>query len=112
MFQHLPVITIDSIEAFMAKELPYFADWIKQRWDEVETVDQAVDLACWEFREGNPRLVRGVRACVFAVTNTLVDEGVSDEVASTVGALALADFLALLRLIDRTLEAADLERRL
>jgi len=112
MFENLPVITEDSVNVMLDKELAYFRDLLKRCTVETKGPDQAIDCACKEFSERNPYLVKAVRACAYGVAKTLEDDGIDGAVAWEAGVLAVPGLLAALRLIDRALEAKELEKRL
>lgn len=109
MFEHLPVITQDSLEVMIETELPHFTEMLRQCTEGTETPDEAIDCLCEEFRR-NPNLLKAVRACAYGVADTLRDDGVDGAVAWQAGILAVPGLLAALRLIDRALEAKKLEK--
>lgn len=111
MFEHLPVITQDSLDVMVDKELLYFTGLLRRCTEGAETPDEAIDCACEEF-SSNPNLVKAVRACAYGVPDTLRDDGVDGAVAWDAGILAVPGLLAALRLIDRALEAKELEKSL
>jgi len=51
MFEHLPVITKDSLAVMVDKEFGYFKDLLKRRTEGTETPDEAIDYACEEFSQ-------------------------------------------------------------
>ena len=110
MFEHLPVITKDSVEVMRDKELPFFFGLLKRCREEAKTPDEAIDILCEVFAGANPSLVRGIRICAYAVAQELGRLRVVVQWQAALSAVAM--FLTVLRLIDRALEAKELEEGL
>lgn len=111
MFEHLPVITRDNLNVVTGKEIDWFADLLGRCTQETGTPDCAIDCMCDELRRSNPFLVKAVRAAAYAVASQLegdVDSGLEWKA----GVATVPGVLAALRLIDRALEAKDIEARL
>lgn len=112
MFEHLPVVTKESLVVMIEKELGYFKELLGQCTSETPELDKAVDRACLEFKDTNPNMVKAVRACAYGVSETLKDDGVAPEIAWQAGVLTVPGVLSVLRLVDRAIESKDLERKL
>ena len=111
MFEHLPLITDDSFQVMIDGELPYFAELVEGCAREAETADEVIDCACAEFKESNPNLAAAVRGAAYAVAGELEGK-VESGVEWQAGLAAVPGLLATLRLIDRELEARELEKKL
>jgi len=111
MFEHLPTVTDESLRVMIEHELDHFQELLREFTEGALNLDQAVDLACSEFKESNPNLARAVRACAYGISETLVEDGISPETAWQAGVLAIPGALSILRLIDRQIESENLEQR-
>ena len=76
----------------------------------METPPEAIDYACEELAQVNPLLV-AVRAAAYGVAGVLAGD-VEPGVEWQAGIVAVPGILAVLRLIDRALEAKELEQSL
>ena len=112
MFEHLPVITEGSVLVMLEKELPYFTERLKTCTAKTETPDQAIDCMCQEFIESNPFLVKATRSCAYGVAGELEGEVEPEGAEWRAAMCAVAGLLAALRLVDRALEAKELETRM
>ena len=114
MFEHLPRVTEESVIAMIEKELPYFKDLLKRCSEGTENPDDALDRMCAELglAQDNPWLEKTVRACAWSVGKSLEGEVEPAGVEWTAAMYAVASLLATLRLIDRALEAQELEKKL
>ena len=111
MFEHLPIVTKESLEVMIDQELSYFKELLRQSTEGVPELDTAISLACSEFKDTNPNLMKAVKACAFGISETLKEDGVSPETAWQAGVLAAPGVLSVLRLIDRAIESQSLESR-
>lgn len=112
MFEHLPKITEDNLTVFGEKELGRFVDLIGGAMKTAKTPDEAIDLTCGEIRRNNnPYLIKAIRGAVYGVAGEIEDE-VEEEIRWRAGLAAVPGILAILRLIDRALQAKLLEAQL
>jgi len=111
MFEHLPTVTDESLSVMIDHEIDHFKELLSGCTVGTPALDKAVDIACSEFRDSNPNLVKAVLACAFGVSETLVEDGVSPETAWQAGILTVPGVLSVLRLIDREIESENLEKR-
>lgn len=111
MFEHLPLITKESLDVMIEKELGYFKELLRHSTDDTPGLDTAVSLACSEFKDANPNLLKAVRACAYGIAETLEEDGVAPQITWKASVLAVPGVLAVLRLIDRAIESQELERR-
>lgn len=111
MFEHLPVISEGNLSVMVDKEIGYFQDLLKRCTRETKTPDEAIDCMCEELNQLNPYLVKAVRATAYAVAGELEDD-VETELAWGAGIATVPGVLAVLRLIDRALEAQQLQVKL
>ncbi len=113
MFEHLPVVTEDSLKVMVEKELPDFIELLKgcARWS--ESPDGAIEriASLYKVKDTNPLLVKAVRAAAYGVAGELVGK-VEPGLEWAGGMAAIPGVLAALRLIDRELEARELEQSL
>lgn len=93
MFEHLPVISEDSLRVMVERELPYFNDLLVGAMQGAKSPNEAIERAfsVYEVNVSNPLLVKAVKAAY----------GVEGDMA------AVAGLLAVLRLLDRELEAKE-----
>lgn len=112
MFDYLPMITPENIDVMVFKELPYFRGKLRGCCSGTQTPDEAIKCLCSEFVNTNPLLVNAVRACAYGVAGELQDEVEPEGTEWRAAFSAVAGLLAALRLIDRALEAKELEQRL
>jgi hypothetical protein len=91
MFEHLPVISEDSLRVMVERELPYFNNLLVGATQEAKSPSEVIERAfsVYEVNVTNPLLVKAVKAAY----------GVEG------GMAAVAGLLAVLRLIDQELEA-------
>ena len=111
MFEHLPIISKDNLKMVAEKEVDYFQDLLSRCTDETNTPDDAIDCMCRELNELNPHLVKAVRGCVYGIAGVLEDK-VEPGREWEAGVASVPGVLAVLRLIDRALEAQKLEAQL
>jgi len=111
MFEHIPKITDESVNVVLEKELVRFRSIITRCQQAEHTLDEVIDMGCEEFAPHNPNLLRAVRGCAFGVFGGLEDD-YGPEVAWRAGVLTIPGILAVLRLIDREVEAQEMERRM
>jgi hypothetical protein len=111
MFKHLPVITDDNYDVLLEKEISAISERINCTQQGVIDLREVTDYACREFEDSNPKLVDVIYDCVWAVTQCLEHEGATPEAANFAGVICLMNILPLLRVIDRSLEAQELERK-
>ncbi len=111
MFENIPRITDENLNVMLERELARFKSIITRCQQDEYTLDQVVDTGCEEFGTSNPNLLKAVRACAFGVFGGLEDD-YGPEVAWKAGVLTIPGLLVALRLIDRELEAQEIERRL
>ena len=83
----------------------------KRSTQRTETPPEAIDYACEELAQVNPLLVKAVRAAAYGVAGVLAGD-VEPGVEWQAGIVAVPGILAFLRLIDRALEAKELEQSL
>ena len=111
MFEYLPTITDDNLNTVVEKEIDYFQDLLGRCVKETETPNEAIDCICSELSQSNPNLVRAIRGAAYSVFGELEDD-CSLDVAWT-GALAtVAGVLVALRLVDRALQAKQMEAQI
>ncbi len=112
MFEHLPVITQGSLDVMVDRELPYFVELLKECY-EAETPDDAIKrvLSPYQVNVDNPLLVKVVMAAAYGVAGEL--QGKVEPGLEWAGSMvAVAGLLAALRLIERELEAKELEKKM
>lgn len=107
MFQHLPVITESNLKVVLEKEMDYFTELLRRSTEETETPDEAIGLMCSELSQVNPYLAKAASATAYAVAGELDD--VEDSIASRAAIVTIPGVLACLRLVDRAIEAQQLE---
>ena len=111
MFTHLPIITDDSYEVLAEKEVSAVFDKFICVKDGVTDLHEITENACREFKEHNPNLVKAIYSSASSIADTLESMGATHGAANLCGIMCLTNVLTLLRLIDRTLEAEELERQ-
>ena len=111
MFEHLPIISDDDYGVYLEKELDDVFGRFKCLQQDVTDLREVTDYACREFEESNPNLVEIVYSCALTVAKSLEALGAKPESANLAGILCLTNILPLLRIIDRSLEAQELERK-
>ena len=104
MFEHLPEITRDNLNVLIDKEISCFASLLKRCIEETDTPDGAIDCMCQELNNSNPHLVNAVRASAYSVASELEGD-VPRGYEWRAGLATVPGVLAILRLIDRALEA-------
>ena len=72
---------------------------------------EVTEFGCREFKGTNPNMVKAVYSCAMTVSGSLEAIGMNPKNANLCGILCLTNVLTLLRLIDRSLEAQELERK-
>lgn len=109
MFEHIPTITEDNLAVFKDKELDWVVNLMKRCCAKgTEMPDEVIDCACEELNQSNPYLVKAIRGAVYGVAGEIEDE-VEEGLEWRAGLAALPGILAILRLIDRALQAQLLE---
>ena len=111
MFEHLPVISDDDYGVLVTKELSVVLDRFQCLQQGLPDLRTVTDCACQEFRERNPNLVEAIYSCAYTAAGSLEAMGVGPNTSRLAGVLCLTNVLTLLRLVDRSLEAEELERR-
>lgn len=111
MFEHLPIVTNESLDVMIDQELSYFREMLRQSTEGVPELDTVVSLTCSEFKDTNPNLLKAVKACAFGISETLKEGGVSPDTAWQAGVLSAPGVLSILRLIDRAIESQNMESR-
>ena len=105
----LPQYTEDNLTVFTDKELDWFINLTSGAMKSAKDIDEAIDLVCSELhRNNNPNLVKAIRGAVYGVAGEIEDE-VEEEIRWRAGLATIPGILAILRLIDRALEAKYLE---
>ena len=104
MFEHLPEVTRDNLNVLTDKEISCFASLLKRCIEETDTPDGAIDCMCQELNNSNPHLVNAVRASAYSVASELEGD-VPRGYEWRAGLATVPGVLAILRLIDRALEA-------
>lgn len=107
MFENLPRVTEENLKVVLEKEMDYFMDLLKRSTEKTETPDETINLMCSELSQVNPYLARAVSATAYCVAGELDD--VEDSIASRAAITTIPGVLATLRLIDRAIEAQQLE---
>jgi len=108
MFEHLPRITEENLDVVTDKEIDYFAELLRHCSKQSETPDEAIDCMCNELNRLNPHLVKAVRGAAYSVAAQLEGE-IDTGLEWKAGVATVPGVLATLRLIDRALEAKQLE---
>jgi hypothetical protein len=111
MFEHLPVITDESWDVLVDKEIPVFEERFHCYAESLSDMRKVTEYVCQEMRDYNPNLVKAILTCSHAVAGTLESDGVDPYIARLAGMLCLSNILPLLRLVDRSLEAQELEQK-
>ncbi len=113
MFEHLPIITEASVKVLVDKELPFFIELLKGCVRQSESPDEVIEriASLYEVKDTNPFLVKVVKAAAYGVAGELEGE-VEPGLEWWAGLAAVPGVMAALRLIDRALEAKELEQGL
>jgi len=111
MFEYLPYITEENYDVFLEKEVGDVSDRMECLKQGITDLREVTDYACREFEDSNPKLVDVIYDCVWVVTQFLEHEGAKPESANFAGVICLMNILPLLQVIDRALEAQELERK-
>ena len=111
MFEHLPVITDDNYDVFLEKEISAVSERINCLQQGVTDLREVTDYVCRELEDNNPKLVELVYECADTVVKCYEKMGATPESANFAGVICLMNILPLLRVIDRALEAQELERK-
>lgn len=111
MFEHLPIISDGDYGVLVEKELNVVFDKFQCVGQGVTDLREVTEFACREFKEHNPNLVEVVYSCALTVAGSLEALGATPMAANLAGILCLTNILPLLRVIDRSLEAQELERK-
>ena len=111
MFEHLPIISDGDYDVFVEKEFNDVGDRFKCLQQGVTDLREVTEYACQEFEDSNPNLVEVVYSCALAVAKSLEKLGATPESANFAGVSCLTNILPLLRVIDRSLEAQELEQK-
>ena len=112
MFEHLPIITDDNYGVLVEKEINVVFDRFQCVGQGVTDLREVTEFGCREFKERNPNLVEVIYSCAYTVAGSLEAMGATPRAANLAGILCLTNILPLLRIIDRSLEAEELERKL
>lgn len=107
MFEYLPKITEENLKVVLQKEMDYFTELLRRSTSETETPDEAIQIMCSELSLLNPYLAKAVSATAYAVAGELDDT--EDSIASRAAISTIPGVLATLRLIDRALQAKEME---
>jgi hypothetical protein len=110
MFEHLPKITEDNLRVVSEKEIDHFKNLLRRCTEVARTSDEAMNCLCESLSLINPYLAKAVKATAYAVAKDLEDH-VEPEIAWEAGIITIPGVLAVLRLMDRALEARDIEAR-
>jgi len=111
MFDNIPMITDESLNVMLKTELAQFRSILERCQEDSLTLDEVVEMACEQFADSNPNLRKAVNGCAAGVLGGLEDEyGI--EVGWQAAVLTIPGVLTVLRLIDRQLEANELEKKL
>ena len=111
MFEHIPRITNESLQVMLDTELAHFRSILERCQQGEYSLDDVVNMGCEEFASHNPNLSKAVGACAFGVFGGLEDE-YGPDLAWKAGVLTIPVVLTVLRLIDRQLEAQEMERKM
>ncbi len=113
MFEHLPIITEDSVKVMVENELPFFLELLKGSMKGTDSPDEAMEriASLYGVKDSNPFLVKAVKATAYGVAGELEGE-VEPGLEWRAGMAAVPGVMAALRLIDRALEARELEQSL
>ena len=111
MFECLPIITDDNLNAVVAREVDHFQDLLERCTKETSTPDDAIICMCSELSKINPNLVRAISGAAYSVFKEL-EEHCSPEIAWAGGLAAVPGVLVALRIVDRALEATKLEAKI
>ena len=111
MFEHLPIITDDNYGVLVEKEINVIFDKFKCVGEGVTDLREVTEFGCRELKERNPNLVQVVYSCAYTVAGSLEALGATPRAANLAGILCLTKILPLLRVIDRSLEAQELEQK-
>jgi len=113
MFEHLPMVTKDDVKAVRKYIMPLLLDSANECTErmvaEHKTPEWAIDCVSRELEQVNPTLVPAVKAVADAVAIQLRGK-VESEPLWRAEMMAIVSVLALLRLIDRALEAKEKEK--
>lgn len=107
MFEHLPVITKENFDVMKDKDLPEFMKVLKDSTDKVDTLGEMADIMCQPFIESNPLLYKTVHAAAFSGFTMLKGDAADTQLACM---HILCMLLLVLRLVDRELEAKELDK--
>ena len=111
MFKHLPKISDDDFGVLVEKESSILFNKF-ECWNQgVTDLWEVTQFACQEFADDNPNMVKAVYACGLTVQESLVALGATPRAGNLCGFLCLTNVLTLLRLIDRSIEAEELEHK-
>ena len=111
MFGFLPTITDENLNAVVAKEIDRFQDLLERCTKETSTPNDALNYLCAELFKTNPNLAKAVIGACYCVFKEL-EENCSPEIAWAGGLATAPGVLAALRLIDRALEAQQMESKM
>lgn len=113
MFEYLPMVTKDDVKAVRKHIMPLLLDSANECTErmvgEHKTAEWAIDCVCRELEQVNPTLVPAVKAVADAVAIQLRGK-VESEPLWRAEMMAIVSVLALLRLINRALEAKEKEK--
>jgi len=107
MFEHLPAVTDADVEKMM-EDWQNYLDLMTLSIKRTKTLNEAMDSTCAELSLRNPKLVGAVRNPVFSILGLFKDKGEPER--SGAAMTAVPTVLAVLCLIDRALEAKELDK--
>ena len=111
MFDSIPLITDESLHVMLRTELSHFRGILEECQQDNHTLDEVIDMACEQFAESNPNLRKAVVGCALGVFGGLEEEHGID-IAWKAAVLTVPGVLTVLRLIDRQIEATEMEKKL
>ena len=111
MFEHLPIISDDDYGVLVEKEMNTVFDKFSCVAEGITDLREVAEFGCREFKETNLNMVEAVYSCAYTVSGSLEALGMNPKNANLCGILCLTNVLTLLRLIDRSIEAEELEER-
>ena len=100
MFEHLPLITDENLQAVSDKDLAYL-----QELQGVYGREGMINRSCEAVKDSNRNVARLVRISAKRLTDTLAASGVAEDVARAAGGATAYVVLGVLSAIDRALQA-------
>jgi hypothetical protein len=115
MFEYLPVVSFEDGFEMVKKDVPYFEGVVQKCVQQTKKgkdvmAPEVIYCACHELSQRNPLLGTAVMAHVMALATVSMDD-VGAQRAWIDSLAALAGELAILRLVDRALEAEKGEKK-